>query len=968
MTNLYSHRSFSFLFKGLFFLLIFVGLNIELYAQTPQNTKTPPPALPQREISGIVKDTTDVGLPGVTVRLTSEKDTLVISTNTDGIFVFKNVKSASYTLAVSMMSYKPFVGKFKQNDAIARIVMDPVILKDAANTLGEVVINGTPSITYKTDTVEYKASDYIVRENATVDELLKKMEGMEVGTDGTLVHQGTSVTKAKINGKTYLGGDVATAIQNLPAEIVEKIQVVDDYGDQAARTGVKDGDPEKILNIVTRADKSVGNTANIQGGAGNNERYEGSVFGTRLNANQTIGINARLNNTINGVANSGGNGSNGGGGGGGRGGGGGGGNTGGGGGSGGTTTSGNGGFSFRDQLNKKVKVNANYRYNLNNVNSINDSESLRFVPVEVLPSTNPRTYVTKPLLVNSNSNGNNDSKTHNFNFELEADLDSNNYIRINPTINYTSALTSSKSGSNQRGAVYQNSINSNTGLNKRPNLEAILFYQHTFTNRRRNLSLQVNLNSAKQESESDRNQNTTEYLDSTMTTVKKDLITHRLVERDNLQSTYRASLTYVEPINAKSQLEFNGQVNYNGYDNEAITSDILANGSFAPVDSLSNIYDYSFTQSRIAVNYRYGVNNASKVRFSVGITAVPALLSGTKVSLGTSTHRSSFNVIPIARFQYLWSRQHSIQINYSGNASEPTFDQIQPVRDLSNPQSPVVGNPNLKATFNHSINTSYNNYIANSKLNYSINMNATFIDNSVIRNSVPIIQDGVTAYETRFVNASGVYRVGGNYSVSKQLADRKYNLSFNGNVSHNHNVAMARNISYTTSSWSMNNRFGPRINPTEWIEVNPNVGYSFVKSSTTQVGAQGNLTKTLSLNIDGKFIAWQSWIIGYSASKNFVSGISANVTSNPFVVNSYLQKELWKRRATLTFQAFDVFNQNNFVARNLSDDGGYTDTKTNALSRYFMIRASVRLQKWSGARPRNGNQMMRRGDGSFMQN
>ncbi|RZK54507.1 MAG: carboxypeptidase regulatory-like domain-containing protein, partial [Pedobacter sp.] len=129
MTNLYSHRSFPFLFKGLFFLLIFVGLNIELYAQSPQNTKTPPAALPQREISGIVKDTTDVGLPGVTVRLTSEKDTLVISTNTDGIFVFKNVKSASYTLSVSMMSYKPFVGKFKQNDAIARIVMDPVILK-----------------------------------------------------------------------------------------------------------------------------------------------------------------------------------------------------------------------------------------------------------------------------------------------------------------------------------------------------------------------------------------------------------------------------------------------------------------------------------------------------------------------------------------------------------------------------------------------------------------------------------------------------------------------------------------------------------------------------------------------------------------------------------------------------------------------------------------------------------------------
>jgi uncharacterized membrane protein YgcG len=961
MLNLSQRSSFSNVLKGLVLFLFVMVMAAPVFAQTPQKPAPPAPIL-TREISGIVKDSLDLGVPGVTVRLTSDKDTLVTATNPDGIFVFKKVKSATYTLSVSMISYKPFVGKFKQNDVSQRIVMDPIILGSAENTLNTVVVNGTPSITYKTDTVEYRAKDYIVRENATVDELIKKMEGMEVGNDGSLIHQGNPVTKAKINGKTYLGGDVATAIQNLPAEIVDKVQIVDDYGDQAARTGVKDGDPEKILNIVTRADKSVGNTANLNGGVGSDERYQGSIFATRLNANQTIGINARLNNTINGVADSGDNGGNGGGGGGRGGNGGGGGNS--SGGSGGTTTNGNSAFSFRDQLNKKVKVNANYRYNFNNVNSLNDIESLRFVPVEVRPSTTPKTYVTQPLFVTSNSVGNNDNKTHNFNFELEADLDSNNYIRFNPTINYTSALTNSESTNFQTGAVHQNSRSSNSGFNKRPTLEAVLFYQHIFTNKRRNISLQLNFNSANQESESDRNQNTIEYKGAT-DSVKNQLITHRLVERENLQSTYRASLTYVEPINAKSQFEFNGQVNYNGYDNEAITSDILAGGNFAPVDSLSNIYDYSFLQSRIALNYRYGVNNTSKVRFSVGVTGVPALLSGTKVSLGTTTHRSSFNLIPIARFQYLWSRQHSIQINYSGNANEPSFDQIQPVRDLSNPQSPVVGNPNLKATFNHSINTSYNNYIANAKLNYSINMNATFIDNSVIRNSVPIIQDGVTAYETRFLNASGVYRLGGNYSISKQLNDRKYNLSLNGSVSHNHNVAMARDISYTTSSWSMNNRFGPRINPNEWIEVNPNVGYSFVKSNTTQLGANGNLTKTISLNIDGKFIAWQSWIIGYSAKKSFVSGLSANVTSNPFVVNSYLQKELWKRRASLTLQAFDIFNQNNFISRNNSDDGGYVDTKTNALSRYFMVRMSVRLQKWTGVKPRNGREMMRRGDGSF---
>ena len=290
-------------FQKLFLCLTFMFfIAFDVHAQIPPKGKSIPMPIAKREISGIVKDTTDFGIPGVTVRLTSDKDTLISSTNEDGIFVFKNVNRATYTMAFTMMGYKQQINKYKQNDAIPRVVMDPIVLKSAANTLNEVVISGTPSITYKTDTVEYKASDYIVRENATVDELLKKMEGMEVGNDGTLIHQGNNVTKAKINGKVYAGGDIGTAIQNLPAEIVDKIQIVDDYGDQAARTGIKDGDPEKILNIVTRTDKSVGNSANMKAGGGSNERYETSLFGTRLNGNQNIALNLRLNNTVNGVA------------------------------------------------------------------------------------------------------------------------------------------------------------------------------------------------------------------------------------------------------------------------------------------------------------------------------------------------------------------------------------------------------------------------------------------------------------------------------------------------------------------------------------------------------------------------------------------------------------------------------------------------------------------------------------------
>lgn len=941
------------------------------YAQTPQTPQRPspvtPPPLPVREISGIVKDTTDTGIAYATIKLISVMDTITTGTNEDGIFVFKNVKSASYTLEIRSIGYKSLVGKYKQNDAIARIVMDPIFLKDESNTLNEVVINGTPSITYKTDTVEYRAKDYIVRENATVDELLKKMEGMEVGTDGSLIHQGNAVTKAKINGKTYLGGEVASAIQNLPAEIVEKIQVVDDYGDQAARTGIKDGDPEKILNIVTRADKSVGNTVNINGGVGNNERYESGLFATRLNANQTIGINARINNTVNGVAGgtssaSTGGGGRGGGGdsGGGRGGSGAGVGTSGGGagaggntsgGSGGTTQNGNSSFSYRDQLAKGVNINTNYRYTFNNVNTNNSSISQFF---STLGNT----------ISNNESTADNNSKSHNFSFEMEADLNKNNFLRIVPTISYTNSTNMSQSTILQKGLINQDQKSNNTSTNLRPNVGATVFYQHVFTKPRRNLSLQISLNSSNQESEQEQLSNILYYQGNTNALLKDSLI-NRLVARDNLTKNYRASMTFAEPLTANTQLEFNGQLNYNGYDNTATTSNILANGSQSFVDSLSNIYDYSFTQTRLALNYRYGITNASKIKFSLGLTAVPAVLKGTKVSLGTSTNRTSFNLIPIARFQYLWSKQHSIQLNYSGNATEPTFDQIQPVRDVSNPQNPVVGNPDLKVTFNHSINTNYNNYIANSKINYSVNINSTFVENSVVRNTVQIA-DAYNSLknETRYTNINGVYRINGNYSISKQLNNRKYNLSYSGNVSHNHGVSLSNDIENITTTWNFSQRFGPRINPTEWLEVNPNISYSFTKSNNTIPTSIDSKTNTLALNIDGKFTMWNNLIFGYNASKNYVSGINANVTNNPFVINGYLQKELWKRKASLSIQAFDILNQNNFINRSITDES-ITDTKSNALSRYFMLSFKVRLQKWSGVKAKNDKLILRKGDGSF---
>jgi len=925
------------------FLLLLSGKMLGQQIRTrSQQAVTAPLAF--REVSGMIKDSAGDVVMGATIALTSNKDTLKVASNEDGIFIFKNVKLATFVITVKAIGYVTSVRKYLNNDVSKRIILDPLELKTDANQLNEVTINGTPSITYKTDTVEYRASDYKVRENSTVDELLKKMEGMEVGTDGSVTHQGQQVTKARINGKDYAGGNLAQAIQNLPADIVDKVQIVDDYGDQAGRTGIKDGDPTKVLNITTRADRSVGNILRLTASTGNDGRYDERVFAQRINANQQLGLIGNIRNTVNGVAstgiNSAGNGQ----------------APGGGnnsaGGSGGTTTSGGPSFNYRDQWSKSVQVNANYKYTFDRVNSINSSVG------ETFSSLGTTAFIRE-------SSGSNRNKTHNASFELEFTPDSSNFLRITPSFTYNGTISSTQSQYTQTGLLNQYSSGNSISKNTVPTLGAIVLYQHSFKKPRRNVSVQFNLTRGDQQQ--DREQNTRIlYRDEDQQLVRDSLV-HRTVDRGNLNKNYRTSFTYVEPLGPLSQLEFNAQVNYRGYENNAVTSNIDIDSRASVVDSLSNIYEYAFTETRLALNYRL---NKKKYNLSVGFTAIPSHLEGTNISRSTTTNRNNFYVIPIFRFQYVWSRQQRLSVNYSGAPSEPSFNQIQPLPDYSDPQHPVFGNPNLRPAFRHSVNTIYNHYLSNSKINLSATINASLYNDQIISNVIQVPQPGLRSfiYETHYANLSGTKSVTGNYAISKQLDNRKYNLAFNGLFAYGHSLGMSNDIINIVTSWRFNERFGPRISPAEWLEINPYLSYDVNKSSNTLPDAFNSLIKTTAMSIDGRFFLLKSrtLTIGYTASKNYITGINNNISRNPLVVNAYIEKEFFKKKnGILRLSAFDLFDQNNFINRSVTQNA-ITDTKTNALSRYALVSFVLNLQKWTGAPKRNGQEMRRRGDGSFI--
>ncbi|MEO5911715.1 MAG: outer membrane beta-barrel protein [Pelobium sp.] len=930
--------------------LIFLISSFQLMAQTRPTTSQP---IPLRQVSGIVKDSTDQGVIGAAVTLTSSADTINTVTNEDGIFIFKNVKSWIFSIKVSSLGYGAKVIAGKYNDATPKLTLDPIVIKEEHNLLNEVVVNGTPSIVYKTDTVEYRASDYVVRKGATVDELLQKMEGMEVGNDGSVTVNGTAITKARINGKDIYGGDVATAVQNLPAEIVDRIQVVDDYGNTAKRTGIKEGDPTKVLNITTRTDKSVGNMARLNGGVGTIDQFEGSANLTRINGNQTLTFNGTFMKTPNGIA--GGNSSVGRLGGaqnrGGR--------SGGFGGGGGNSASGGANlralpaFTYRDKFGEKVEFLANYSYRYTDNNSIINSNSQTF---STLGTTVGNRY----------SNGDNISKAHNIKFEIEYNIDSANYLQITPEFSSNNSGTGNFSQNYQTGLINQDQINNSTTDNSTPDLKLTLAYQHVWLkNTARSFAVEATIGQQKNDNGSIQNNNIL-YRDSNdPTIILKDSIIHRGITTDNTQKNYRLSVTYAEPLSTLSRMEFNANVERRGYDNSRLTSNLDNSNNPTLIDSLSNIFDYFFTQYRNSVNYKYG-NNNSKYSFSLGATAVSTSLVGQKVSLGTTTDQSYFKLIPIARFQLRLSNTHRLTLYYNGRANEPNFNQIQPVRDVSNPQNPIVGNPNLKVAFSHAIIGQYSNYIANSKLNYSLRGSTSFTENQVSNNTVQIKDAyGSLKNETRYVNLNGNRSNSIDYSISKQLSDRKYNLSFNGNVDNSHRVSMSNDELNTATTWGFKESLGPRITPNNWLDINPYISYDVTKTDYSLPRSTDINQKIWALSVDGNFYFLKSMQFGYAVSKNFVSGIGNNVTNNPLIINTMLQMKVFKNKGSLQLRAYDLLNQNNFINRN-QNENGFTEILSNPNSRYVMLNLSMNLQKWSGAIGKNGQGIRRRGDGSFM--
>lgn len=895
------------------------------------------------QVKGIVIDSANhKPIESAVVALISESnksDTSYTLTNEKGEYRFAAVPSSNFTVRVTNIGYTSG-RKFRRLYGTEKMIdLGSITLVNVSKILDEIVIQSLP-ITVKQDTIEYRAEAFKVKENGVVEDLLKKLPGVQVDKNGNIKAQGKAVTRVKVNGKDFFGGDPKTATKELPANIVDKVQIIDDYGDQATLTGIKDAEPEKIMNIQLKKDKNTGYFGRATVGVGSKERYQASLNGNYFKDKQQISVFTNSNNTSQSASNSKGGGSimrpgqegniggpgpvnmggdlqlQGGG-----------------GNSDGITTTNSIGVNYRDEWGKRLTVYGSYNYYHRN----NSGYKI---------SSQQNIFSTGTILNNQENNFETIGDNHRFSFNLEYNIDSFNYLKVSPNVSLSTNKGNNKtifdffSGNTKTSDGYYNTLTSSST----PNLSASILFNHRFRKRGRNFSMNLNAGNSENTSSQDSRNNIVKYTTGT-TSSKLFLFNTQANENHN----YGVRFTYTEPLSKVRFLDlaFSHNFSYSNNDRVVYNVDPLTGlQTFNP--SLSNEYENNYFNNRVNVSLR---TTEKRYNYTLGISAQPIELRGlsiTKDSAYSAIKR--VNIFPVARFSYNFSKTRSLSANYRGDAQQPGFSQLQDVLDSSNRQYQTRGNPYLKPSRNHSLNLFYNDFnFSNGRVLFS-SLSFSTIQNQIINNTIRL--DTLGAQLTTPQNVNGYYTISGFYNFSKPYNSRKFVISLNGIMNFNHNINYVDDLRSIGKNWIIGQGFNFEFNHKEWLEFSLGANYNLNSVSYSKAGGNTNLQNdqysSWAITSNSSINVRKSWVLRYDFDYTLNNGLAGGLGTNVAIMNASIEKQLFKKKTgILRFQAFDLFNQNSNISRSVNATS-IIDSRTNRLNRYFMLSFTFRLQKFSG--------------------
>lgn len=878
----------------------------------------------------IIEQSNQEPIEQATVRLLSIKDSALVrgvASSRNGNFTLKNIKAGSYLLHISFVGFDPLYQPLRITGKTNPVNVGKLELSDGAIQLGEAVVIGKAAeVVVRNDTVEYNADSYKVTEGSVLEDLLKKMPGVEIDSDGKVTVNGKEIKKVMIDGKEFFSDDPKVASKNLPAKMIDKVQVLDKKSDMAIMTGFDDGEEETIINLTVKPGMKQGWFGNAYGGYGSKDRYEGNAMVNRFINNDQITFMGGLNNTNNmgfsdlastmfqGM--------------------GGGGRRGGGGTGNGITTSGNAGLNFSKEFNSKMTLGGNTRY------SQSENDALSKSSKQNILTGDSTSYDDKQVANNTRSNN------VGADFRMEWKPDTMTNIIFRPSFSYSNSrdaetsnfhtLDGSMDTVNMGRSEY---YSEGEGYNMNAQLE----FSRKLNNKGRvfSASLSGTMNDSYNKGT---NFSSTEYY-QLIGGQENETIDQRF-RYDNNSFNYRAYISWVEPIGHNNFIQATYSFSQNKQESLRNSYTMDETGDYNTLDTAySKSYRNNFINQRASVSFK---SQRTKFNYTIGLNLDPSYTNSENFvgdSVLSEWSRNVVNISPMAQFNYMFDKRTNLRIMYNGRTSQPSIAQLQPIADISDPQNTVIGNPDLNPRYTNNLTIRFQKFVPEKQRAFMVMANGSYTLNDIVSKSIYDATSGKK--QTTYTNVNGNYNGNVRVMVNTPLKNKKFSVNSMTMASYSNSNGFINTEKNTNKDLTLSERGGIDFR-SDIIDlgINGNIRYNGTTNSlqtqkdqfTFNYGVGGNTTIYLPLNF--KLESDISW----STNSGYADGYEQKeILWNASASKSFLKNN----QGTLRVKMYDILKQRSNISRNVTANY-IQDMEYNTLSSYVMVHFIYRFSIFKG--------------------
>ena len=888
-----------------------------------------------------------------TVRLLSAADSSYITgvkADLGGPYTITHVKPGRYVIEAT------YIGLAAAEQSVtvdsADVDVKPITLSDKSQMLDEVsVVAVKTQIKVMEDTVEFNADSYQSQPNAVVEDLLKRLPGVEVGSDGKITANGREVTKILVDGKEFFGDDPTVASKNLPVNMVDKLQVVDRKSDLARLTGVDDGEDETVINLTVKKGHNNGWFGNAEAGYGTDSRYMGTFNVNRFwNGNQLTLLGNFNNINEPGFAD------------------------------------GNAGrfrrFGGDNGLNATKAIGLNFNVGREEILRVGGNVFYSYSDRDNIENRE-RQYLFTDSTSYAMTGRHSRDKGHSVrgDFRVLWNPDSFNTLEVRPRFSFNDNRSASADSTLTLSGLREpvnRSVNLASSDGRSTEFGITSIYSHRFRRHRgRSFSIMGRYNYSNV-----REKDLTESLNEFFLLDDSDEAYNQWADSHTWSHTAAGRVTWTEPLGnvAKGNfLTFAYRMSYRWNDADKLVydlpdpvADLLSNPRTYAADPLLDYAREELNEQlsdRFRNNYfnqdiRIGYQHVSKTHnLDAGLSIVPQTSESRDLmdNARSIPARHVWNFAPFLRYRYKSGKNRSFNIFYHGRASQPSMSQLQPVPDMSDPLRIVVGNPELDPSFTHNIRLRFQDY--NPALQRSI-MLMGFISatqNSIV--STTTFNPETGGQLTEYRNVNGVWNGRLMNMISMPLRDKRWLFSNHLFLSYDHSIGFNDNQRNTSGSLRVGESFSIAFRPKDLdLELRP---YYNIQHTANTLRSTGNMTvHTYGGTFTGSYVSPWGITIGTDLTYTGTSGYSEGFDNNQWMWNATLSYSCLRDRSlTFALKAYDLLQQKSNVSRNVT--ANYIDDATyNTLTRYFMVSVAYRFNTFGkGNEPQSRNDMWGPGPG-----